>query len=56
MPSLVANILSIYQMTHAGSPERVAFEFDMVEITKSSTGNLIAKGFANHASNTYDFS
>ena len=56
MPSLVANMLSIYQMTHIGSPKRVAFEFDMVEITKSSTGNLIEKGFDNHASKAYEFS
>ena len=33
VPSLVANLLSVYQMTHTGSPKRVSFESDSVEIT-----------------------
>ena len=33
-PSLVANMLSIYQMTHTGSPKQVVFGHDSVEISK----------------------
>ena len=43
-------------MTHIGSPKRVTFDSDSVEIIKKATGNLIAKGFANHASKAYGFS
>ena len=50
VPSLAANLLSVYQMTHTGSPKRVTFNFDSVEITEKDTGNIIEKGFSNHAS------
>ena len=43
-------------MTHTGSPKRVIFGPDSVEITDISTGNIIAKGAANHASKAYEFS
>ena len=33
VPSLVANLLFVYQMTHTGSPKRVTFESESVEIT-----------------------
>ena len=33
VPSLVANLLYVYQMTHIGSPKRVTFDLDSVEIT-----------------------
>ena len=33
VPSLAANLLSIYQMTHIGSPKQVVFGPDSVEIT-----------------------
>ena len=56
VPSLASNLLSIYQMTHIGSPKRVIFGPDSVEITDISTGNIIAKGVANHASKAYEFS
>ena len=56
MPSLAANLLSICQMTHTGSPKRVIFGPDSVEITDISTRNIIAKGVANHASKAYEFS
>ena len=56
VPSLDANVLSVYQMTHTGSPKRVIFGPDSVEIIDISTGNIIAKGAANHASKAYDFS
>ena len=56
VPSLAANLLSVYQMTHNASPKRVIFGPDSVEITDISTGNIIAKGAANHASKAYEFS
>ena len=34
VPSLAANLLSVYQMTHIGSPKRVTFDSDSVEITE----------------------
>ena len=55
-PSLAANLLAIYQMTHSGSPKRLIFGPDSVEITNISTGNIIAKGVANHNSKEYEFS
>ena len=30
VPSLVANLLSVYQMTHIDSPKRVTFDFDTI--------------------------
>ena len=56
VPSLAANLLSVYQMTHTGSPKRVVFGPDSMEITNISTGKIIAKGVANHASKAYEFS
>ena len=43
-------------MTHTGSPKRVIFGLDLVEITYISIGNIIAKRVANHASKAYEFS
>ena len=56
VPSLKTNLLSVYQMTHTGSPKRVVFGPDSVEILDISTGNLIEKGVANHASKASEFS
>ena len=60
VPSLAANLLSnllfVYQTTHAGPPKRVIFGLDSVEITYISSGNIIVKGVANHASKAYEFS
>ena len=56
VPSLAANMLSVYQMTHNGSPKRVTFGLDSMEIIDISIGNIITKGAANHASKAYDFS
>ena len=56
VPSLAANLLSVYQMIHTGTPKRVIFGSDSVEITDISSGNIIAKGAANHASKAYEFS
>ena len=43
VPSLAANLFSIYQMTHTGSPKQLVFGPDSVEITKISTGEIVAK-------------
>ena len=43
-------------MTHIASPKRVVFGSDSVEISYISTGKMIAKGVANHASKAYEFS
>ena len=56
VPSLEANMLYVYQMTHTGSPKRVTFDLDTIEILEVFTGNMIAKGIANHAFKAYDFS
>ena len=56
VPSLDSNLLSVYQMTHTGSPKRVIFGSDSVEIIDTSTANIIAKGATNHTSKAYDFS
>ena len=56
VPSLAANMLSVYQMTRTRSPKRVTFGPDSLEITNISTRNIIAKGATNHASKEYEFS
>ena len=56
VPSLAANLLSIYQMTHTGSTKRVIFGPDSTEISYISTRNIIAKGATNNASKAYEFS
>ena len=43
-------------MTHTGSPKQVVFGPDLVEIKDISTGNIIEKGVADHASKAYSFS
>ena len=55
VPSLAANLLSVYQMTHTGPPKQVVFSLDSEEITYFSTRNIIAKGVAKHASKAYKF-
>ena len=56
VPSLAADLLSVYQMTHTGSPKRVLFEPDTIDISYISSRKMIAKGVANHASKAYEFS
>ena len=56
VPSLEANLLFVYQMTHTGSPKRVVFEPDTIDILDIFIGKLIARGVANHASKAYEFS
>ena len=43
-------------MTHTGPLKRVVFGPNSVEITNTSTRNIIVKGVANHASKAYEFS
>ena len=35
VPSLASNMLFVYQMTHTGSPKRVTFDSDLVDITET---------------------
>ena len=56
VPGLASNLLSVYQMTHTGSPKKVIFSPNEVEITEISRGKFIAKGVANHAQKVYMFS
>ena len=53
---LASNLLSVYQMTHTGSPKKVIFSPDDVEITEISNGKVIAKGVVDHTSKVYMFS
>ena len=43
-------------MTHTGSPKKVLFGPDSVEIKNISNGKIVAKGIADHASKAYYFS
>ena len=43
-------------MTHIGSPKRVTFDPNTLEISEFSTINLIANGVSNHAFKAYGFS
>ena len=43
-------------MIHTGSPKKVIFSPDEVEITEISSGRVNAKGVANHAQKVYMFS
>ena len=38
VPFLASNLLLVYQMTHTGSPKRVIFSLDDVEITEILNG------------------
>ena len=56
VPSLAANLLFVYQMTHTSPPKRVVFGSDSVKISDISTGKIIAKGVTNHSTKEYEFS
>ena len=56
VPGLASNLLSVYQMTHTGSPKKVIFSPNEVEITDISNGKFIAKGVVDHTSKVYKFS
>ena len=43
VPSLAANILCVYQMTHIGSPKQVVFGPNSAKIIKFSTTDLVEK-------------
>ena len=53
---LESNLLSVYQMTHTGSPKKVIFSPDDVEITEILNGKVIAKGVVDPTSKVYKFS
>ena len=53
VPGLSSNLLSVYHMTHIGSPKKVIFSPDDVEITEISSGKVIAKGVVDHTSKVY---
>ena len=54
--SLATNMLYVYNMTHIGSPKRVTFDLETIEITEKATRQLVAKGIANHSTKSYVFS
>ena len=56
VPSLAANMLSIYRMTHTVSLKQVVFLPDSMKITNISTGEIIVKGTIDHSSKGYTFS
>ena len=56
VPLLASNLFSVYQMNHIGSPRRVAFDSDSIEIIEKSTGQLMPKGIANYYTKAYEFS
>ena len=56
VPSLAANMLYVYHMTHIISPKRVIFGPKSIDIIDISTGNIIEKVVANHVSKEYEFS
>ena len=43
-------------MTHNGSPKKVVFNLNDVEIFESLNHRVIAKGFVDHSSKVYNFS
>ena len=56
VPSLAANMLSIYRMTHTVSLKQVVFLPDSMKITNISTGEIKGKGTIDHSSKAYTFS
>jgi hypothetical protein len=56
VPSLYANLLLIYQITHSISGRKVDFTTDSAVITHISIGSQLAHGIADHGSRLYFFS
>jgi hypothetical protein len=56
VPSLSANILLIYHITHSISRRKVEFTLDSAVITDISTGSQLAHRIADHGSRLYFFS
>eukprot|EP00253_Pinus_taeda_P035997 PITA_35997 len=53
VPSLSANLLSIYQITHSSSRRKMVFTPNSAMITNISMGSQLAHGIANHGSRLY---
>ena len=56
VPHLASKLLSLYQMTHTGSPNKVIVSPDDAEIIDISNGKVIAKSVVDHTSKVYMFS
>ena len=56
VPGLVANLLSVYQMTHTRSPKKFIFSPNEVEISEILNDKVIAKCVVDHNSKVYKFS
>ena len=56
VPGLAYNLLSVYQMTHTGSPKKFIISFNEVEISKILNGKVIEKGVVDHTLKVYNFS
>ena len=52
----LANLLSVYLMTHTRSPKKVFFSPNDVKISDIMNGRVIAKGFVDHSLKVYRFS
>ena len=48
VPSLAANLLLVYHMTHARYPKKVVLSPNEVEISDILNGKVIAKGVVDH--------
>ena len=56
VPGLAANLLSMYQMTHTGSPNKFIFSPNEFEISDILNGRVIEKGIVDHNLKVYKFS
>ena len=56
VPGLAYNLLSVYQMTHTGSPKKVIFSPNEFEITEILNGKVLAKGVVDHTLKVYKYS
>ena len=56
VPGLASNLLSMYQMTHNGSLNKVIFSPNEVEISEISNGKVIETSVVDHTSKVYKFS
>ena len=56
VPGLAANLFLVYQITHTGSPKKVIFFPNEVEILEISNGKVIEKGVVDHSLKVYKFS
>ena len=56
VPGFSSNLLSMYHMTHIGSPKKVIFFPDDFEITEILNGKVIEKDAVDHTLKVYKFS